>query len=830
MGLVVKFIIKSIFEKKVRTSLIILAITLSSALILVSTAVSETMIKMNIEMLTKQSGNAQIIIQPDSKSKMSFFNTNRLHPYEKHFQYVVGGINDVGTYKSKLDETVYFSLRGMHLEDLKLVFSLLIDEANQLYPFERNKLVIGKNIAQKYALSLGEVIDIKINGKVHKFSIAGISHPVGLFQDDGQTAYAIVPRETLGGFYGIRGSVNTIYLKLKDSTEKDILIEKLSEEYSRCTVKEPFSKKEIDRQANETALQLLMLTIVISFMSMFIIFSSFNVLTSERLPVIGTLRSVGATKRMTSKLLLLESTSYGIIGGILGVVLGIVILFAISVQYTPPWVKGFKMSIDIKFMQIMVAFGWAVGLSFISSLIPILRVSNMALKNIFLNSIEKPFTFKIRRLITGVIFLSTAALPPFIPPFLAKYIDMLCITLIITAAVLLTPYITSMFTGIFERVYVYVFGNIGILAAKNLKKNKSLWNSITLLSVGISTVLMVNTVTNSAIMDVMNLFSNYYTCDIIMTAPETNRSFERLLYQVDGVEEVHGTYTFSNAEIIGKNDEMRLIQGVEKSKILEFRNFDIDGNQELIMEQLDSGRNVLLATAMKDKFGFNIGDTISFRFNDKVRDFKVIGFFNSIMNKGYFALVSERYLKQDANLKYYSELYIKTNKDPEVVANNIRKEFQRKNPVVKTIAEQGELTRKNGEQKIIIFQGFSVMTMLIGILGVLNNLIISFLERKRVLSILRSIGMSKMHIVKMIFIESFSGGIIAGTMGVTTGLLLISVLPYLMKAINRPYPLYLFPYLFFGAFLAGVLINICASISPAIKSSKLNIIETIKFE
>ncbi len=52
--------------------------------------------------------------------------------------------------------------------------------------------------------------------------------------------------------------------------------------------------------------------------------------------------------------------------------------------------------------------------------------------------------------------------------------------------------------------------------------------------------------------------------------------------------------------------------------------------------------------------------------------------------------------------------------------------------------------------------------MRIGIFGVLNNFLISFMERKRYLAIYRSVGMSREQIVKMVFIEGLSGGIIGG--------------------------------------------------------------------
>lgn len=49
-------------------------------------------------------------------------------------------------------------------------------------------------------------------------------------------------------------------------------------------------------------------------MSVFIIYSSYKVITLDRLPVIGTFRSIGAEKKTVTRIFLLESLLYGSAG------------------------------------------------------------------------------------------------------------------------------------------------------------------------------------------------------------------------------------------------------------------------------------------------------------------------------------------------------------------------------------------------------------------------------------------------------------------------------------------------------------------------------------
>jgi putative ABC transport system permease protein len=90
--------------------------------------------------------------------------------------------------------------------------------------------------------------------------------------------------------------------------------------------------------------------------------------------------------------------------------------------------------------------------------------------------------------------------------------------------------------------------------------------------------------------------------------------------------------------------------------------------------------------------------------------------------------------------------------------------------------------------------------------------------------------MSKAQIIKMIFIEALSGGLVGGAVGVLTGVVSISIIPYLLKAIDMPVPIHYSATLIINSILGGAVVTLIASVSPALKSSKLNIIEAIKYE
>jgi putative ABC transport system permease protein len=184
----------------------------------------------------------------------------------------------------------------------------------------------------------------------------------------------------------------------------------------------------------------------------------------------------------------------------------------------------------------------------------------------------------------------------------------------------------------------------------------------------------------------------------------------------------------------------------------------------------------------------------------------------------------------DMKKQYYDDLFIKTNKDPHVVSATIKARFQRRSLYLQTIDQLEAGDRQANASIFNVMRGFSLLALVIGIFGVFNNLIISFLERQRSIAMLRSIGMSKRQGIKMFFIEALSGGLIGGIIGALCGYALISISPMILKAVAGSFPIHHSLSLYLSSIIAGIIITVIASTSPAFKSSKLDLVTTIKYE
>lgn len=788
-----------------------------------------------------QTGKADLIIVPNRESPSNTFKIS--HDPVDGMEFVTGDISVPGSYKLKKEESKAYKIksenlyiRGFDLSELERLNPVNFSQKAMGNDFEGNYVILSKIFADKYDFNVGDRINIEINNKNRIMTVWGISRPTGIFQHSPQSdsITVLIPRDTLSSYYNIRGRVQTAYVVLKEGAEIESVKETLSKQYERYTVREPFTADEIDDYMQFITVPLYLMTSMVLFISVFIIYSTFKVITVERIPVIGTFRSIGATKRMTDGVLIGESFTYGIIGGILGNFLGILILYLITnIMAADPYNGNMTVSIRYSIIHIIAAFLLAIFVSLISSWIPISKTSKIPIKDLVLNSIEKKSNKKKWKIYVGIFCLIISFILPYIvPKALALPVNVLSILVSIIGVVVFVPYISGYFMKIFEKLHGRLFGNEGILAVKNLNGNKNILNNISLLAIGISILLTINTISRSVGIEVLNAYKDW-KFDVMVSINTADRNTEQVLRSIDGVDGTYAAYeTWNGVEVVDKSYTIRYLQGVDVKKFREYVEFRMEGNIDTdeVFKRLDESRNILVAHMVKERLGLDIGDELTLEMNSGNKTYRVIGFFDSIMSNGSNAIISQKYYKTDMQQIYCNRFFVKTLNDPDEVLMSIQDKFLRRGVWGDTIELLEQKNQDSNNQFMFILQAFSVIAMLIGIFGIFNNYMISFIERKRSIAILRSVGLSKKQTLKMIFVEALSGGCIGGIVGIIGGALMLRIVPQLMQTIDVPIALHYSLVFFINALVGGILIAVLASISPALKTSKLNIIEAIKYE
>ena len=843
MGIVIKYILKNISEKKFRTFLIVISITCSAALFFASSAISGTMAVMYGNQMRMQTGEAALLIRANEQSPSSFFRitSDRV----EGVALTAGEISMGGMYtvprnggEGAAAETAQLYLRGFQLEELDAFNPLVYREKATGRPFAGNHIILSQLFADQHGFQTGDQIQLEINGALRRLTVWGIARPTGLFRDSPQaeTRTAVIPLDYAASLTGTRGSVSTAYVVLAEGADLATVQKSLERHYQRYEVRPPFTEADLSGMLEMIVVPFFLMTAMVLFISIFIIYSTFKVITVERLPVIGTFRSIGATRKTTDRVLLGESLVYGMLGGLLGNLAGIGILYAMTaILANDPWSGSMDVAMQFGPEQLIRAFLLAVGVAVISSWIPIARVSKIPIKELVLNLVDSHRSPKRWKSLVAVLLLAAgAALPRVMPHAMAMPASLLGLAATNTGVVMAVPLMTRLFLVISGPLYGFIFGNEGLLAVKNLRDNKNILNNITLLTIGITVLLMINTISHSVGVEVLNAYKDWQF-DLMISISQADRSTEQALRAVPGVS---GTYAareqWGSVRVSSHDYSMGYLQGIDPVTYRDFIAFrpmnGADG--DALLARLSEGRYIIPASMMQKALQLQVGDVLTLETPTGPRNYEVIGFHDSLMMNGSNAIIHQQYYRTDLNSPYVDTYYVRVTEgtDAGEVLAAIQSKFRRRGVWGQTNQMLEDMNTESNNQFFIILKGFSLLAMAIGVFGVLNNYVISFIERRRSLAIMKSVGMSRRQVIKMIFAEAVSGGCIAGFTGVVGGVLMLLGIPAFMDAANIPIGIHFVGSFFLTAIAGGVVIAVLASVSPALKNARMNVVEAIKYE
>ena len=840
MKIIIKFILTNIKEKKLRAFLIMFSIMASTALFFASSGTASTIKKTFTEVTKQYLGNADIQIYANGKSPSPFISVSKANKFKNKIDYAIGEIDASGVYtKENKDRNI--TLRGFNYEDINIMNPLNFYKSSSVKPFNGNKIIISKKSADRYSLNVGDKIKIKIGDSTMTFNVAGIAENTGFFAiESDKNMMAIVPLKAAQQINNAGNQVWSIYVKAKNKGDMDNLIKDLSIVYKNYTVEKAIDDKSVEEQTGQIVLAFRAMMMVVLIMSMFIIYTVFKVVVTERMPVIGTFRSIGATRMTTSTVLIVESVCYGILGGIIGDFAGIGILKLLARIMSRQLSDDFTINISIEYdlKQLIVAFLFAIAVSFISSIVPIVKAARLSVKDVVLNTIDTVENEKFWKFILGIaiIILSTIVPRLVAKNSMGKFLDMVFDIISMIAAVIgiivIVPYVTEIFVKVFEVIYGIIFGNEGLLAAKNLRKNKNLMNNISLLTIGISTLFMLNVASYSVGKEIVKAYG-IFKYNVWMDNDDGKSVDRTVLNRIKsnyGVSDVEPVYFSWDVEIENSDNKISGIYFLSKYDIENYLDIKLFQHKSAVIRSFENGRNIIMTTTDLKKLNKKVGNYIGIRTFRGNREYKIVGSFNTLMNNGSSAIIPEKYAKGDFNLFQPSFVYIKTYVDAAHVKNDLVKKFKDKALTIKTITEREKENTDYINKTLFLIKAFPILALIIGAVGVLNNFVISFMERKRALAIYASVGMSKFQTRKMLFIESISIGIIGSICGIIGGVLMTESMPFILMLADFPMDLHYSKGVFIMSFVLGILITVLASFVPALKSSKMNIIEAIKYE
>lgn len=261
--------------------------------------------------------------------------------------------------------------------------------------------------------SIGDSIALDVHAHPAKYRIAGIVMSEGIYADEAHVATAVMNRAHLDDIFEMGGDSNAIYIKLQPGVNKQERIAEWRALYGSALITDSVERAEESRNGNNASVTFLIVSCFAILVSAFIIYTSYSVIMSQSLREIGTFRSVGATRSKMIIVFLLESGLIGLVGGAAGVFTGILASKRILEVNTTQSIRDAATRMTIRPETTFAVLVFALILSLLGSIIPIIRSSTRPLKEILLDTSKAPRNNRIIPAIAGCVLvaISIVALP-----------------------------------------------------------------------------------------------------------------------------------------------------------------------------------------------------------------------------------------------------------------------------------------------------------------------------------------------------------------------------------------------------------------------------------
>lgn len=297
-----------------------------------------------------------------------------------------------------------------------------------------------------------------------------------------------------------------------------------------------------------------------------------------------------------------------------------------------------------------------------------------------------------------------------------------------------------------------------------------------------------------------------------------------LISEVEGVEEVVPMITsFKTSHGFAGVPEYIFI-GIEPKKTNYFVGEELEIEEGRELEEGDY-KNVVIGKKYSDEHEYSVGDVVEV----EDHEFMVIGVLEEAGNTDmdYAIITTLKTAKDVLDRETYSYIIVL----PEDIdrAEEVAERIEEYVEGVEASAAK-EISRKISEviDRISFFTiGIASIAAVVGGLGVMNTMMMSVMERRREIGIMKAIGATKSFILLQILTEASIISIIGGLSGVILGYAGSKLISILTK--GTIYGL-ITPRLILLGFGFATFLGLVGGIYPAYKAAKLDPVEALRYE
>ncbi|MDT0609970.1 ABC transporter permease [Streptomyces lancefieldiae] len=573
----------------------------------------------------------------------------------------------------------------------------------------------------------------------------------------------------------------------------------------------------------------------------FLIINTFSMLVAQRTREIGLMRAIGSSRRQVNRSVLVEALLLGIVGSILGVAAGVGIAVGLMKLMSA---AGMNLSTDdltIKTATPVIGLVLGVVVTVLAAYLPARRagkVSPMAA----LRDAGTPADAKagwIRGLI-GLVLTGAGAAALFTAAAADKASEgsmMLGagIVLSLIGFVVIGPLLAGFVVRVLSAVLLRAFGPVGRLAERNALRNPRRTGATgAALMIGLALVACLSVVGSSMVASATSELDKTVGADFIV---EGNQRIvpqaEKAMQDTPGLEHVT-RYKVLDATLTspdGKTDDDGLTAADPT--------YAEDVNRATTQGELSAAYGpdaMSVGTDYAEKHGVHVGDTISVAFKGgETAKLKVA----AITDDDVAIDQGARYISIETMRKYLPAESIPPNtimfaKAADGQAEQAYAALKKSlDPYpqyqVRDQTDYKQELKDQVGQLLNMVYGLLALAIIVAVLGVVNTLALSVVERTREIGLMRAIGLSRRQLRRMIRLESVVIALFGALLGLGLGMGWGATAQKLLaleglNVLDIPWPTII------GVFIGSAFVGLFAALVPAFRAGRMNVLNAIATE
>lgn len=810
MRIIITHILRNIKEKKGRSLLIILSLMIASVVFILNLTIPNQIVETKAKQSRDAIGKSDVLV-----ASYVPFNINDIKLSNEESKIV--GVNDLYTIHKDKTLVIYGT-------DIKEASNInLIDNIDLL----DNEIIISKTTADKYKYKLNDIITIDLMDSKYELKIKDIVEAKGLLSF--KSLSGIINNDTYNKITSDENNkYRTYYIDVLNNEKVDDVKKYIQDNNDKkeYMVEKLVDEEKIREDNYYTQFILLVIMIMATIMIFFVVNTLNKMIVMERMPVIGTFRSVGASKFKMNMLLVLENSIYGLLGGSVGALVSILIN-----NFAASMLTGTTIKASVPVNNLISGIIFTICLEVFMSLASIIKSNKYSIKEIMFEGKNSKAGFNIKESIISFILILLSIITYFVIGDTNSLLSALSLIMFWVGIAYFIPTMMLFLSKIICGIAKMINSGSLLMAGKNLGFNKLLISSTRLVVISTSIMLVIVNISmsfNSMIDSYKVQFSGYDG-----TIRDVSKKYNEYasLNNVDNVKNIEYTFMYSNDDITyndGKTlDAGPMFLGMDKSnpsiKQLDYKINDLKDDECLFDEILLKNNNL------------KVGDTIDFylKTQDSHIKVKIVGTVNSYYmstQREIVVLTDDVFKQKITEVPFSIEFSVNDNNKVRDTIELMERELKDPDITIWTIDDFCNIQRKNINSFMSLFYIIIALSLILSFVGIINNQLISFMERTKEIAVLNSICMSKSQLRRMLVIENITSNIVACAFGFGVSIMSLRYMNKLMYGIKM-YTDVQYQYNV-GLMIMGIVLVVLLStvIVPIKKMKKINVVEAIKYE